>query len=131
VNFENKLRSLGFIKSTPMVAFYDKLPARLIEVTKHNIQKLKNNLLYFSYEEIYKDDKIIIKTYKQRLNKDETFFILFTPDKNYFIIFDHSENNYEVILKFTITENFWNDILNSIPIGYKREWKLKQLFKTK
>ena len=131
MNFENKLRSLGFNKTVPMVVIYDKLRARLTEVTKHNIQNLKNNLLYFGHEEIYKDGKIIIKTYKQKLNKDKTFFILFTPDKNYFIIFDHSENKYDAIFKFEITENFWNDILNVMPVGCKREWKLKQLFKTK
>lgn len=114
-----------------VTCFGNGLHVNFVEVTKHNIDKLKNNLLYFNYDTIYKDGKIRIKTYKQRINKDLNFFILFTPELNYFFIFDQAEKRYEAVMKFDITENFWNDILDNMPVGPKREWKLKQLFKTK
>jgi hypothetical protein len=132
VNFENKLKSIGFKPHPPTITIDRGNGVTLQIVTKHNIESLKNQFVSHSYKSIFIDDKIQLKTYKYRFNKEKTFLINFDRHgSNYFIIFDEILNRIEFVKSFDITPNFWNELLSQSPVYIQREWKIKQIFKTK
>jgi hypothetical protein len=132
LNFENKLKSIGFKPHSPTITIDRGNGVTLEVVTKHNIESLKNQFVSHSYRSIFIDDKIQLKTYKYRFNKEKTFLINFDRHgSNYFIIFDEILNRIEFVKSFDITPNFWNELLSQSPVYIQREWKIKQIFKTK
>lgn len=132
MNFENKLKSIGFKPHSPIVIIDRGKGITLEIVTKHNIESLKNQFVSHSYRSILVDGKIQLKTYKYRFNKEKTFLINFDRHgSNYFIIFDEILDKIEFVKSFNITPNFWNELISNSPIYIQREWKIKQIFKTK